>query len=226
MLVDNYEFAMIEQPWSKKGIQYLTDDLDKGNHALNAFFTCYVDYEHSGTDFNLTLLMKDNHKSDLLAASYFGTSTNGEVMLHGVQTKNIYKLVKFISDNDLWPTITKRKRRLRFWQSKIKTDKRFSDVVNALDDLKDPELTECLRSYPLFNFAIAYSAVGLMGHKRIMSLQAAEVGRIAYRDIKKRFDKQTGGFIKKVLRFGAFVSIAYVLYFILASAKLMDLNLM
>ncbi|WP_238360467.1 hypothetical protein, partial [Micromonospora fiedleri] len=58
--------------------------------------------------------------------------------------------------------------------------------------------------------------------QRIMSLQAAEVGRIAYRDIKKRFDKQTGGFIKKVLRFGAFVSIAYVLYLILASAKLMD----
>lgn len=205
------------------GLQYLTEDLDRNLHALNAFFTIYVDLEHCGKDLNLSLLMKNNHKSDLLAASYFGTSTDGLVMLQGVQNKNLYQMVKFITENNLWAIITKKKRRFRFWQKKIVHDKRFSDVINALDELKDPELTKCLRSYPVELFAIAYTAVGLKGHEYLMSLQAAEAGRMAYRDFHTRVYKPKFVFLSKVKRFGGFIGLIFALWLILSSGILMRL---
>lgn len=205
------------------GVQFITDDFDKGIHALNAFFTCYVDYEHSGLDLNLIHLLKEGQKSDILAASYFGLCSDDGVVVQGFQNKNLYRLVEFITVNNLWPTIKTRKRGFRFWQSKIETDKRFSQVINALDDLKDPELTECLRSYPVVLFAIAYTAVGLKGHEYLMRLQAATVGRIAYRDIHNRINKSESGFLKKLFRYVAYVGTACILYLILSSGVLMDI---
>lgn len=223
------------QKWNKVGVQYLTDDLDRRLHSLNAFFTCYVDMEYFG-ELNLSLLQRKGASSDKLAASYFGLSVDGEVMfngvqttmagevlLHGVQTKNLYKMVKFITENNLWPTIKTSRRRLRFWKKKIITDKRFSDVVNALDDLKDPELTECLRSYPAYLFAGAYTMVGLKGHEYIMNLQAAEAGRMAYRDVCKRIYSVKGEFFKKMFLFVGAASFAYIVYSVFASGILMTL---
>ncbi|AXA24268.1 hypothetical protein [Pseudomonas putida] len=223
------------QKWNKVGVQYLTDDLDRGLHSLNAFFTCYVDMEYFG-ELNLSLLQRKGAASDKLAASYFGLSVDGEVMfngvqttmagevlLHGVQTKNLYKMVKFITENNLWPTIKTSRRRLKFWKKKIITDKRFSDVVNALDDLKDPELTECLRSYPAYLFAGAYTMVGLKGHEYIMNLQAAEAGRMAYRDVCKRIYSVKGEFFKKLFLFVGAATLAYVAYSVFASGILMTL---
>lgn len=218
---NNYEFLMNEQ--KRVGVQFITSDFDKRIHALNAFFTCYVDFEHSSKYMNLSKLMKENEQSVILAASYFGVSADNEVIIPGIQNKNLYRLVEFITVNNLWPTITKRKRGFKIWESKIETNKRFSEVINALDDLKDPELTECLRSYPVVLFAIAYTAVGLKGHEYLMSLQAATVGRIAYRDIHNSIKKNNSGFLKKLFRYGAYVGTSCILYLILSSGVLMDI---
>lgn len=205
------------------GVQYELEEFDKGIHSLNAFFTCYVDFEHSGKEINLSKLLKNDSESDNLAALYFGASANQQILLAGVQTKNLYRMVQFITEKNLWPTIKKKRRGLKLWKSKIETDKRFSDVVNAIDETKDPELVESLRSYPLWLFAIAYTAVGLKGHEFIMSLQSAEAGRIAYRDIAGRIKKVGGGFIKRIFVFAFFLITTYVVYKVLESGVLMTL---
>uniref|UniRef100_U9TJ22 Uncharacterized protein n=1 Tax=Rhizophagus irregularis (strain DAOM 181602 / DAOM 197198 / MUCL 43194) TaxID=747089 RepID=U9TJ22_RHIID len=55
--------------------EFTLDGYDSDIHAINAFYTCFVDYEHSGS-FKLEPIGYDN-KTDI---NYFGSTIDGEAM--------------------------------------------------------------------------------------------------------------------------------------------------
>lgn len=187
--------------------------------SLCAYFTCFVDFEHSGKDFNLSTV----HKNDELALFYFGGWVGDVVSVAGGQTKNLYKLVEFITDNNLWATIKRERSRKTFYRQKLNTDKRFSDVIKALRELNDPELNECIRTYRFFLFSVAYTAVGEVGHEKLMKMQPGTAGRLAYGQIKKIMKKTKRGIIKRLSMIGVFILLGVVLYNILASGFLLTI---
>lgn len=207
-------------------VKYDISELDARIHALNAFFTCFVDYEHSSKDFSISGVETD----DALAVMYFGATVDGVIVNAGHQTKNLYKLVKFITEKDLWPIVRKKRwHRFRYFRSKIESDKKFSQVIDALRAEKDAELNECIRSYPFVLFGIAYTAVGEVGHKRLISLQPGASGRLAYSKIKTILEKSKGGFFKrlfrKVFKLILVLSVLALAYSILSSGYLSSLHL-
>ncbi|RMN10870.1 hypothetical protein [Pseudomonas syringae group genomosp. 3] len=207
-------------------VKYDIEGFDPRIHALNAFFTCFVDYEHSSKDFSISTVETD----DAMAVMYFGATVDSVLVNAGHQTKNLYKLVKFITEKELWPTVTKKKgARIRFIGSKIESDKTFSQVVEALRIEKDPELNESIRTYDIRLFRIAYTAVGEVGHNRLMGLQPGASGRLAYSKIKTILRKSKDGFFKRlfkrIFKFLVFIAVVAIGYSILASGYLSSLHL-
>jgi len=200
-------------------VTYEPNELRPEILSLCAYFTCFVDFEHSGKDFNLSTV----HKNDELALLYFGGCVGDSVAVAGGQTKNLYKLVEFITDRNLWATITRARTRRTFYRKKIKTDKRFSDVINALREENDPELNECIRSYRFFLFSVAYTAVGEVGHEKLMNMQPGVAGRLAYAQIKQLMKKSKRGVIKRLFIISIFIGIAVVFYNVLASGFLLTI---
>ncbi len=208
----------------KTTVKYNIEDLEPHIHSINAFFTCFIDYEHSGKDFNISGV----ETSDALAVMYFGATVNGELVNAGYQTKNLYKLAKFITERDLWPTVKRKKgSRFKFFGSKIESDKSFREVVAALREVNDPELNECIRSYSFVLFPIAYTAVGLIGHQRLMKLQPGASGRLAYTQIVAIMEQAEPGFFKiwfkRIFRFAIVASVAVGIYKILSSGYITTL---
>jgi hypothetical protein len=207
-------------------VKYDISEFDTRIHALNAYFTCFVDYEHSSKEFSISNVKTD----DAMAVMYFGATVDGVLINGGHQTKNMYKLVKFITEKDLWPSVRKKRwHRFRYFRSKIDSDKHFSEVIDALRVEKDAELNECIRSYPFVLFGIAYTAVGEVGHKRLMSLQPGASGRLAYSKIKTILEKSKGGYFKrvcmKVFKLILVLTVLFVIYNILSSGYLSSLHL-
>jgi hypothetical protein len=207
-------------------VKYDIEEFDPQIHALNAFFTCFVDYEHSSKDFTISTVATD----DAMAVMYFGATVDGVLVNAGHQTKNLYKLVKFITEKELWPTVKKKKgARLRFFGRKIESDKAFSQVLETLRIEKDPEINESIRTYDIRLFRIAYTAVGELGHNRLMKLQPGASGRLAYSKIKTILEKSKDGFFKrtfkKIFKFLVFVVLVGIVYSILASGYLSSLHL-
>ncbi|HHN2017147.1 TPA: hypothetical protein ACRNYH_003646 [Pseudomonas aeruginosa] len=152
--------------------EFTLDGYDSDIHAINAFYTCFVDYEHSGS-FKLEPIGYDN-KTDI---NYFGSTIDGEVIMEGVQTKNLYKLVEFITVNRLWPE--------QLIAAGI--DPSFTRVVEALDAApdKDPAIGRAFRTYPIAMLSIGYIAVGEIGLANITNTQPLNAGRQAIRKIHK-----------------------------------------
>ena len=200
-------------------VNYTKEQLRPEILSLCAYFTCFVDFEHSGKAFNLSTV----HKDDELAIFYFGGWVGDVVSVAGGQTKNLYKLVEFITDNNLWATIKRERNRKTFYRQKLNTDKRFSDVIKALRELNDPELNECIRTYRFFLFSVAYTAVGEVGHEKLMKMQPGTAGRLAYGQIQKMLKKSKRGIIKRISMISVFILMGVVLYNLLASGFLLTI---
>ncbi|EMM2241358.1 hypothetical protein RZM80_005723 [Pseudomonas aeruginosa] len=171
------------------------DQYDSDIFSINAFFTCFVDYEHHGEFRKFYIGEHDYH--DLL---YFGLTTDGRVSYQGIQTKNLYKLVEFITVNNLWPEQIKVESAL----DEVEKAPSFRKVVEALDasDYKDPEIVLAFNTYPLTYLAIAYTAVGEVGLDKLMNTQPVFAGRLAMNKIldivyKKRSRKYV--WVKRIL---------------------------
>ncbi|PKA71362.1 hypothetical protein ATI02_4340 [Pseudomonas baetica] len=171
-------------------------DYEAGVYSVSAFFTALVDYEHSGTEFNF----KQIETNDEMAWLYFGTRFNEKIEVFGYQTKNLYPLMKFIEDNGLWPEMVRTKHgylsRMFLRRKKYHLNIKFSNVVNSIENSKNPELYKLLRSYPLILLRIAYFATAEIGVEKLKTMQPFEAGRLAFRLINKAKGKRVNkGFV-------------------------------
>lgn len=200
-------------------VSYEPNELRPDILALNAYFTCFIDYEHSGKDFNLSTV----HKNDELALTYFGGCVGPAVAIAGGQTKNLYRLVEFITDNNLWPTISYVRSRKSFYRRKLVSDKGFSDVIAAVQEAKDPALNECIRTYRFLFFSVAYTAVGEVGHEKLMKMQPGTAGRLAYAKVKKISKAAVIGKFKRLSIIAIILGGIFVFYKVLASGYLLTI---
>lgn len=148
------------------------DDYNTDVFTINAFFTSFVDYEHLGEFKRFNIGEHDYH--DLL---YFGLVSNGAVSYEGIQTKNLYRLVEFITVNKLWPEQIK----IESKADEVEKSPTFRCVVEALDatEVKHPDIVLALNTYPLTYLAIAYTAVGEVGLEKLTNTQPVLSGRLA-----------------------------------------------
>lgn len=163
----------------KRLSEALQKDFDPKIFALNAFFSALIDYEHSGKDFKL----KNLHESVDAAVLYFGSTNSDGIQNLGSQVKHIYPLTAFITQNDLWANIKKKKR--FSLKRKYIADKGFNQVVAALNANPDQEVSKVFSTYPFAFFEIAYTAVAEIGHAELMNDQPWYAGQKAIKIIMK-----------------------------------------
>ncbi len=158
-------------------------DCDSDVHAINAFFTCFVDFEHSSY-FNLDKVGSNPE----MAALYFGIADEGEVTFPGVQTKNLLRLVEFITINKLWPSANAEPvlEAVDGYADDSDGDT-FKKVIEALDaaESKHEDIGKAFRTYKLIWFYIAYIQVREVGIENIMGKQPFVTGSMAMQRVHK-----------------------------------------
>ena len=214
--------------------QNIQKDYDHRIYALNAFFTALIDYEHSGKDLKINNL----HCSVDAALLYFGSTNDGDIQNLGVQTKAIYPLTEFITNNNLWATIIKTKK--FSVRHKYVSDKSFNDVVAAINLKQDPEVLKLFSMYPYNFFEIAYTAVAEVGHDKLLKLQPWTSGQVAIKIIRKArgikephknflirllniFYRLVLKFIKYLIKFIIVLFVLWLFYWFLVSGNAMFL---
>lgn len=190
-------------------------DCDADVHAINAFFTCFVDYEHSSY-FNLDKV----GSSPAMAALYFGSSDDGKVTFPGVQTKNLLRLVEFITVNKLWPSADAEPtpEAADGFSDETNGDT-FLKVIEALDaaESKHEDIGKAFRTYKLVNLYIAYIQVREVGIDNIIGKQPMVAGCIAMQRIHKITRKPARKWLtfKRVIGIIMLCSITYtILYYL------------
>lgn len=190
-------------------------DCDADIHAINAFFTCFVDYEHSSF-FNL----RNVGSSPEMAALYFGSSDEGQVTFPGVQTKNLYHLVEFITVNNLWPDPNAEpKPEAADGYSDDDSSDTFKRVIEALDasESKHEDIGKAFRTYKLIFLYIAYIQVREVGIHNIIGKQPFIAGCMAMQRVHNvtRKPKRRWLTFKKIFAIFMLCAIGFVLLYYL-----------
>jgi len=186
-------------------------------HSINAYFTCFVDYEHSGF-FNLKNVEKD-YKS---ASMYFGFKIGDELKFEGIQAKNLYRLVEFITVNKLWPDASRSvipsgsDDNLDYGEGPT-----FKCVVDALDAVaisdRHEDIGKAFRSYPLGYLYIAYEAVKEIGVENLIHKQPAITGCMAMKRIHSATNRKGIRIIKRLVGVGILLAVFLIFSSILTS---------
>lgn len=159
--------------------------------SLTSFFTVFLEREHYSNVKKILPTFKVN---------YFGEVVDGQVVFAGYQPKDLYDLVEFITENNLWATIEDRK---------LEDGKRFYKVVQAVVLSGNESLIKILNKYDFDEFRVAYGCVADESHEKIMDLSPDYAGMLGISVIDQIFKEKR----KSQRWFKLIARISYLMFF-------------